>query len=720
MGRSPLDVGRRRPRRTLPVMEGLESRLVMSVDAFGAPGMGAGVDPLTVAGIDPPAPAAARTAVPYSASAMTRAVAAAPGSPAELQAVPAQAGPSPVQPTPVLRQGGGTFRKNYQQFTYRTPGGGVATLSIQGRGSLQGTYVDSSGALNLRFGLSNAYTKIVSNVQGGDGRAPLASVFSQTMASSGTQGDLSGIGSPVIGMVNLRQYDLIPGGTINLEAGVGVLGLQSAAAGSQIQLRELTGMEPASDRYDARGNTPTYNASLANVINVNPPGSTSQSGLTGTVQTGANPIISNLFLVQTLAGGDGEIISAGNVLLQTTHGDPGLPPPPPGVVVAIDRVDGALTAPVNLQTDPRIFGYDPATGQVLRFQLNLNDGTGAVDGSFAPIVVPGAPADVGLSLGRDAGRLALLVNTGSTITAYDATYGADLGSFTVPAGFFATGSTDVFTVIGGPSANQLQQIDVTASLAAGHAVAPAGNPAPYAPPAGLSLLGGLTGIPASVNVYTSVAGTYNTLQPLENQLGFLNVSVTATKPSANGGQNVVNSFATVQQQASTPFVPIPAGNPDDVATSMGSVDRSLAVNTGLANGAAAANTIRLQSQVTATPRGTITLNYPDQLSALSESFRPDLAASVIIDVQGTIQSVHGTSANGLVLNDSGFLNLVSFQKMSNSTIIGEPVNHVRIVHRDNVFIGSTERTAASRGAVTLIPNLQQVGPLSQTRNRPQP
>lgn len=718
-------------RRVRPILEGLEGRQVMSADPLGGMSGGANVDPMTSMKVDLASVAEAeayRDAQDQAARAVGDARAAAAAATAAAAALPT-ATPAAGLPS------NGTFAKNNQQFTYTTPRGTRVVLSIQGRGSLEGTYVDGAGALNLRYSKTNLYSKIVSNVNGGDGRALLASVYTLTQAQSGTQNSTSGIGSPVIGMINLPKFDLVPGGTFNAEAGVGVVALRSAGPGSQIQLRELTGMEPASNRYDARGNSPTYNASLANIIDTSSStssgssgsSSSSSSGGSGTTLTGsgssntANPVISDVFLVQTLAGGDGEFVSAGNLLLTTTsHGDPGLPKPPPGVVIAIDRIQGDLSAVPDLQTDSRIFGYDPTTGQVLRFQLDLNKGAGVVDPAWTPISVPGAPQDVGLALGRDGQRLVLLVNDGASISAYDATYGTALGSFTVPAGYFATGSTDSFTVIGNVATNQLEQIDVSRSLAAGTAVKTASN---YTPPAGLSLLGGITGLPGSNNVYTSVAAPFNTLQPLANQLGYLNVSVTTTRPAPMGGQNVVNQFGTVQQKAfqqNGAYVTIPGGNPNDTATSVGSVDRNLAVNTGVVNGAAAPNTIRLFSQVTQTAHGSIVLAYPNQLSDLSESFRPDLAGSVLIDVQGTIQSIRGSTADGMVLNDSGFLNLISFQRVTNSAIVGQPVGHVLINKRDaNTTISSTSRTVAGRGGVTFVPDLQQLGPLSQTRNRPQ-
>jgi hypothetical protein len=306
---------------------------------------------------------------------------------------------------------------------------------------------------------------------------------------------------------------------------------------------------------------------------------------------------------------------------------------------------------------------------------------------------------------------------------YDATYGTGLGSFSVPAGFNAIGSTDAETVIGSTTANQLQMLDVQSSLAAGTLVAPLGDPAAYTPPAGLSLLGGVTGLPASNQVYNTVAAPFNALQPLDKQLGFLNVATTSSRPLLNGGQDLFYKFATTQQKAFTKngaFVPIPAGNPDRTAVALGSVDRSLAVNTVGTDkdGDPVPNTVNLFGQISFVGRGSIVLDYPNQLSDLTESFRPDLAGNVLIDVQGNVQSIRGTDASGLVINDAGNLNLVAFQRMTNSTIVGEPVSHIHIQRRNNVSISSTARTVGGRNGVTFVPNLQEIGPLSQTHNRP--
>jgi len=617
--------------------------------------------------------------------------------PTDLRAVPAA-----TAQTVSAAESNGVFSHNFQRFSYTTPEGTRVVLSIQGRGSMAGTFVDDNGALHLRYSKSNSYTKIVSNVHGGSGRALLASVYSLPQAEAGHQASLSGFGSPLIGMINLRRFDLIPGGTVNVEAGIGVLGLRSAAPNSQIQLRELPAPPPTQESTQ-----PPL------------PGEEPPTSLTGGPE---DRFITDLFLVQTLVGADGEFLSAGNILLETAPGEPGPPPAPPGVIVVIDQINGDTPAVPNLITDARIFGYDPVLGQVLRFQLNLEAETGVVDTAFAPIAVPGAPADAGVALGRVDQRIVLLVDDGASVSVYDATFGTALGSFTVPAGFTDIGSTDVLTVLANPSTNELRMIDVGASLAAGVATPPAGNPAPFTTAPGVELLGGITGLPGSSQIYTSIAAPFNTLTPLENQLGFLNVLTTGTTPDPTGGVFITNQFSTVQQQAFTPFVPIPAGNPDGTAAALGSIDRSLAVN-GVgtdANGDPVPNTISLLGQVTLGGRGSVVLAHPNQLTDLSESFRPDLTGSVLIDVQGNIQSVRGSRAHNLVLNNAGNLNLVTFDTMTDSTIVGEPISHIRIKKRDNVSIFSTARVVGGRGDVTFVKNLQAIGPLSQTFNRPQP
>ena len=140
----------------------------------------------------------------------------------------------------------------------------------------------------------------------------------------------------------------------------------------------------------------------------------------------------------------------------------------------------------------------------------------------------------------------------------------------------------------------------------------------------------------------------------------------------------------------------------------------------------------LLGPVSLTQRGTITLDTTDPITDLSESFRPELNGSAaagtgpaLIDVQGNIQSLRGLTANGLVLNDTGYLNLIKTGQLSNSTILAQPIGHVQTPpsHRTNdvLLISTNNRDFGKRGGVnTLVANLYQIGPLSLTNDSPNP
>ena len=133
----------------------------------------------------------------------------------------------------------GVFSDNFQTFQYTTPQGTHVKLQIVGRGSLEGTTVDSSGALHLLYGKSNAFTKIMSDVHGGTGQADLASVYNRDQFNHQGANAISGVGSTLIGTINLPNFNLIPGGTINATAGINILGLNSVGPNTQIQLRDI-------------------------------------------------------------------------------------------------------------------------------------------------------------------------------------------------------------------------------------------------------------------------------------------------------------------------------------------------------------------------------------------------------------------------------------------------------------------------------------------------
>ena len=85
----------------------------------------------------------------------------------------------------------------------------------------------------------------------------------------------------------------------------------------------------------------------------------------------------------------------------------------------------------------------------------------------------------------------------------------------------------------------------------------------------------------------------------------------------------------------------------------------------------------------------------------------------MIDIQGTVQSIRGGTVNGMVLNDTGNLNLVKFQSVSNSTIVGQPVSHLQIGKRSHVIVLTPSRTVHGRNGVTVDKGLNRIGPLTQ-------
>ena len=628
---------------------------------------------------------------------------------------------------------GGEFFHNDQQFNYTTPSGTHVEIKIIGRGSLQGTTVDSSGALHLLFSKTNAYTKIFSNVHGGTGQADLASIYNADLFINHAVTSLSGIGASVLDTINLPKFNLIAGGTIDVTSGIDNLNLNSVGPDTQIQLRELPSTVTAGE-------------------------STTTSGATTTSNSSSSVFVTNAFLVQSLAGINGEFVSSGNILNITVPGAPGPPPAPPGIVLKINHINGNIASAPNLLTDNDIFGYDPMTGQVVRFNLtpatdattgqpDMSKQTGTLDPTFTPIQVepPGSTTPVAISVGRDGTRLVLLVSTGSQISVYDATYGTPLGSFTTPAGFDADalGSTDTLTVMGDVATNQLQMIDIPLSLAAGTAQLPVNEPghsppANYTPPGGFSLVGGLTGVVGTNQVYPTVAAIFNSFQPTVTQLGLLTAGTSVADTNPSGGLVLVRQFTTVSEKAIQPngsFVPVsPSNNPMLTGVPEGSVDSSLALNTiGTSSTPGQyTNTVSLLGPVSLTQRGTITLNTTDPITDLSESFRPELNGSAaagtgpaLIDVQGNIQSLRGLTASGLVLNDTGYINLIRTGQISNSTILAQPIGHINTppAQRSNdvLLISTNNRDFGKRGGVnTLVANLNQIGPLSLTNNSPNP
>ena len=134
------------------------------------------------------------------------------------------------------------FSHNDRQFAYKTASGGTAVIVLQGHGNLTGTYVDSMG-LHIEYADTNSFSKIIGQVYGGGGQAPLASIVNRHLVEArqnllgedpkttpptatdyaSALNNLSGVGGNPLQAVILNNWNLVAGGNINLTPGVNSL-----------------------------------------------------------------------------------------------------------------------------------------------------------------------------------------------------------------------------------------------------------------------------------------------------------------------------------------------------------------------------------------------------------------------------------------------------------------------------------------------------------------
>jgi hypothetical protein len=386
----------------------------------------------------------------------------------------------------------------------------------------------------------------------------------------------------------------------------------------------------------------------------------------------------------------------------STGHNPGPPPAAPGIVASIGSVNGPARASSNLG-DPEVYGYDPVANTLIRFDATTGAALQAISlGGLGTMTT-------GVALGRDHGQLVVLIGNDSTIFAFNAVNGSPVGQFATASlaanGIHSVdgiGSTDNRTVLTDSTSGaggMAQIIDLSASLDTGQAVAVGAS---FTPQREFEFSGGVSGVAASNTIYVTGAAHFDTFQPNLTQVGILALNTT-------GGQLRESSRTALTSNG----IDINAG-PMGTARSMpfqalGSIDQSLALVTGVSNGQ---NVVTLYSPSNLSRQGTVTLNDPNRLVGLSESFRPDLVDTALIDIQGNLQSLRGVNARGLVLNDVGYANLVKFHSVADSTFIGLPFGHAQFPQRTNVTIVSSSRPVAARNGVTINSTLAPVGPLS--------
>lgn len=545
---------------------------------------------------------------------------------------------------------------------YIAPQGGRVSIRLYGSGTLAASTTTTDGSLNLIYSGTLVSSKIVGSVVGGSGFAPLASIRDAAVPPRSA----STLGAEPLNVVQLRRFNLIDGGYINLSGGLNFLYLASAGRDTQIHLRD-----------NANNSTNSTESAIATAVTTNTAASITNGGAVSNA-----PVVGGNTNGAVIVGGTTTTVAA-----------------PTGVAVFIPHVNaGPLgTPPVG---PPQVYGLDAAAGQLLRF----NATTGAVTQS---IPVPGLASPIaGVGLGRDHTRLVALVGDAQTVRAYDVEGGALVGQFTTAnlaaeglKAIDGIGSTDTRTVLTDGTHNIGQILNITASLDSGQAV-PIG--APILPVRELRIGGGATGLAGSETLYIAGAAHFDTFQPDQLQLG-----VATFARNALTGQYTETARLAVPS-ATSPYTDVP-GTVIDAA--LGSVDGDLALRTGLANGQ---NIFTLFNPRTNAIDGRLGLNAADPLAGLSESFHPELLNAALIDVRGNLKSFTGTQATGLIINDEGTLNVVSIKEAVDTTVIGAPLNHVAIPRRQNVQLLSTARGVFggySRGGVQVLP-LRSVGPLT--------
>ena len=249
-------------------------------------------------------------------------------------------------------------------------------------------------------------------------------------------------------------------------------------------------------------------------------------------------------------------------------------------------------------------------------------------------------------------------------------------------------------------------INLTASLQTGVAAAGTGKPRAVHARGGRHVSGGHLEHARFDDLRGHRGCHFDSFEPTQSQLGLQSIDAVAVNRSKLSYKFSAGTPAALTQNGAYATVQTAPPIPTQPGAALGSIDQSLALVAGASNGT---NLIR-------TSFGSLTLDYPDLLTALSEAYRPDLTSSALIDIQGDVQSIRGASATGMVLNDNGNLNLVKFASVSNSTIIGQPLSHLQIINRSHVMILTPSRTAGGRNGVLVDKGLQPIGPLSQTND----
>ena len=242
----------------------------------------------------------------------------------------------------------------FRGITYTAPTGAKVQLQVLGNGSIAGTTLNSQGQLDLVYSGTNAASKIIINVHGGSGTAPLHSVRPANIAFS----NYTGIGGQILGSLIAPKVDLVDQGQINLTPGIGRLQLHSIGHNTQIHLRELP------QTVQPLGVIPPLNS-----VNPNPkpllPGTVGVSQGTRNTPT-APPTYSSSGRTlgysndgnggSTLTSVTGQFAATLNQVVYPGPTPPAFVPFPPGIIIQVDQINAGAPGQMTLgngQTPPQ-------------------------------------------------------------------------------------------------------------------------------------------------------------------------------------------------------------------------------------------------------------------------------------------------------------------------------------------------------------------------------
>ena len=594
---------------------------------------------------------------------------------------------------------------------YVTPTGVPVTILLSGPGTLYGSTVRPDGALDLVFNGTGPSSQLVASTPHNT-PVPLATVRDADVALD----NRSGVGVNQIGLFGLKPFDLIDGGTINLTGGVRKFFLNSVGANTDVELRALQN-QTTSASTTAASTTTSNNAAttalvtsiLQNLLQSNGGsfgGTSLNSSLLGASAsasgggssssnsrvTTANPPANGRALTFDQSQGGVQLIltDGGFVPVFTVTGTQSTPPPP-GIRIQINRINGN-TAGTPTLANPEIYGYDATNGALIRFDA----ATGA---PLQAIPVPSIdPNAAGVSLARNGQEIVALVGQGQLVRAYDATSGAFVGAFSVAdlPGFDSIdgiATTDSQTVLVDAKADGpgiARGINVPLSLMTGAAVPTTDA---FTPDRQFTLLGGATGVSGFDLAELLGSGLFDTYQPNTPILGILELNTAFNKLAENDRFPLPGNMTA------------PAAPSNDA---VGSIDQLVARVTSVTDGM---NVLSLTNRDTGVSAGTLKLNYPTRLAGLSESFRPSIQNAAVFDIQGDVQAFLASEASGMVINDTGTLWLLGLGAVRNSYVLGYPLVHVFTGVRVNTQLVSSALRGGTRGGVKLVPGLRPIGPL---------